>query len=113
MYSYTAREIRAIVPANELKAVVENIGLPEAVNLAWVDSVTVGPADGEMLIQSVRKSPHDIEEGWCRGCGNADGLEGRTKHLSARRERDLGQQPNRVAKTGIVVGEIKTRLSRM
>jgi multidrug efflux pump subunit AcrB len=51
LFADIQREIRAIVPANELKAVVENIGLPEAVNLAWVDSVTVGPADGEMLIQ--------------------------------------------------------------
>jgi multidrug efflux pump subunit AcrB len=51
LFADIQREIRAIVPPDELKAVVENIGLPEAVNLAWVDSVTVGSADGEMLIQ--------------------------------------------------------------
>ncbi|HEV8646920.1 MAG TPA: efflux RND transporter permease subunit [Burkholderiales bacterium] len=51
LFADIQREIRNIVPRDELQAVVENIGLPEPVNLAWVDSVTVGPGDGEMLIQ--------------------------------------------------------------
>jgi multidrug efflux pump subunit AcrB len=54
LFADIQREIRAIVPPAELRAIVENIGLPEAVNLAWVDSITVGAADGEMLIQLQR-----------------------------------------------------------
>jgi multidrug efflux pump subunit AcrB len=42
--------IRQVVPANELNAIVDNIGLPNPINLALSDSVTVGPGDGEILV---------------------------------------------------------------
>src|SRR6266513_3119021 len=42
--------IRQVVPANELNAIVDNIGVPNAINLALSDSVTVGAADGEILV---------------------------------------------------------------
>jgi multidrug efflux pump subunit AcrB len=42
--------IRQVVPANELNAIVDNIGVPNPINLALSDSVTVGPADGEILV---------------------------------------------------------------
>lgn len=45
------REMRAIIPKNELLFVVENIGAPASVNLAWVESTSIGPADGEILVQ--------------------------------------------------------------
>lgn len=45
------REIRAVIPPDELLFVVENIGLPSAVNLAWIDSSSTGPGDGEVWIQ--------------------------------------------------------------
>jgi multidrug efflux pump subunit AcrB len=45
------REIRAVIPPEELLFVVENIGLPAAVNLAWVESTATGPGDGEVWIQ--------------------------------------------------------------
>jgi multidrug efflux pump subunit AcrB len=45
------REIRTIIPAHELESVVEIIGSPEPVNIAWVDSFAVGSFDGELLIQ--------------------------------------------------------------
>jgi multidrug efflux pump subunit AcrB len=51
VFAEVQREIRRIVPPAELKAIVENIGLSEPVNMAWVDSITIGPADGEILIQ--------------------------------------------------------------
>jgi len=45
------RHIRQIIPENELDSIVENIGTPESVNLAWVQSFNVGTYDGEILIQ--------------------------------------------------------------
>ena len=44
-------EIRQIIPENELDFVVENIGMPESVNMAWVNSFNVGSFDGEIQIQ--------------------------------------------------------------
>jgi multidrug efflux pump subunit AcrB len=42
--------IRQVIPANELGVITDNIGLPNNINLALSDSVTVGPSDGEILI---------------------------------------------------------------
>src|SRR5256712_1731858 len=42
--------IRQVIPADELNVVTDNIGVPNAINLALSDSVTVGPADGEILV---------------------------------------------------------------
>lgn len=45
------REIRNIIPAEDLAFVVENIGAPNSVNLAWVESSSISSADGEILVQ--------------------------------------------------------------
>jgi multidrug efflux pump subunit AcrB len=45
------REIRKIIPKEELLFVAENIGQPSAVNQAWVPSTAVGSYDGEILVQ--------------------------------------------------------------
>jgi multidrug efflux pump subunit AcrB len=50
------RAIRIAIPANEIRFIAENIGSPEPVNLAWVESGVVGSFDGEMLIQL--EKPH-------------------------------------------------------
>src|SRR5438093_4341960 len=42
--------IRQVIPASELNAIVDNLGVPNPINLALSDSVTVGPADGEILV---------------------------------------------------------------
>src|SRR5207247_10631779 len=42
--------IRQVIPAEELNVIVDNIGVPNPINLALSDSVTVGPADGEILV---------------------------------------------------------------
>src|SRR5207253_1197472 len=42
--------IRQVIPADELGVIIDNIGVPNAINLALSDSVTVGPADGEILV---------------------------------------------------------------
>jgi CzcA family heavy metal efflux pump len=42
--------IRSVIPAGELSVINDNIGLPNSINLARTDSVTVGPSDGEILV---------------------------------------------------------------
>ncbi len=45
------REIRNIIPPNELQFVVENIGAPSAVNQAWVETTAISGSDAELLVQ--------------------------------------------------------------
>jgi len=45
------REVRTMIPPEELLFVAENIGTPSSVNLAWIDSTAAGSYDGEMLVQ--------------------------------------------------------------
>lgn len=46
------REIRQVIPAAELVSVVDNIGLPpSSINVVYNNSGTVGPQDGDILIQ--------------------------------------------------------------
>ena len=43
--------VRQIIPPHEIGLVLDNIGLPVGgINLAFTDSATVGPFDGEMLV---------------------------------------------------------------
>ena len=42
--------IRQVIPAEELNVIVDNIGVPNSINLALSDSVTVGASDGEILV---------------------------------------------------------------
>src|SRR5437899_11294715 len=48
--------IRQVIPANEINVIVDNIGLPNPINLALSDSVTVGTGDGEIMVSL--KQPH-------------------------------------------------------
>lgn len=43
--------IRELIPASDIKQIVEMIGQPDPVNMSWVDTITVGGFDGEMLIE--------------------------------------------------------------
>jgi multidrug efflux pump subunit AcrB len=45
------RAIRNVIPASELQFVVENIGTPNPINLAWVPSAAISAADAEIFIQ--------------------------------------------------------------
>lgn len=45
------REIRELIPPEELEFIVENIGAPSAVNQAWVETTAVTSADAEVLVQ--------------------------------------------------------------
>ncbi len=43
--------VREVIPPGELQAISEIIGVPDAVNLGWVQSAVVGGFEGEILIQ--------------------------------------------------------------
>ncbi len=45
------REVLALIPPSELQFVVENVGVPSAVNQAWVETTAISPSDGEILVQ--------------------------------------------------------------
>jgi multidrug efflux pump subunit AcrB len=45
------REIRKIIPGDELQFIVENIGAPNPINLAWVETAAISSADSEILVQ--------------------------------------------------------------
>ncbi|MCR2747835.1 efflux RND transporter permease subunit [Limnobacter parvus] len=53
--------IRDLIPPSELKQIVELIGQPDPVNMAWVDTMTVGGFDGEMLIELDPKQASTFE----------------------------------------------------
>lgn len=59
-FAEVQKRIRKIIPASEIDTIVENIGTPESVNLAWVQSFTVGSYDGEILIQL--REPHQATD---------------------------------------------------
>lgn len=58
------REIRDIVPAAELQTLYEQIGIPDAVNLAWVDSAVVGSFEAELMLQL--RAPHAPSAGYLK-----------------------------------------------
>ena len=49
-FAHVEEQIRQIIPAAEIDTMVENIGLPIFVNLAYGDNATVGSGDGEILV---------------------------------------------------------------
>jgi multidrug efflux pump subunit AcrB len=48
--------IRQVIPPTELAAIIDNIGIPNPINIALSDNVTVGAGDGEILVSL--KTPH-------------------------------------------------------
>ncbi len=58
IFADVQREIRNIIPPEEMGFIAENIGSPEPINLAWVDSGVIGSFDGELLVQlAARHAP--------------------------------------------------------
>jgi multidrug efflux pump subunit AcrB len=60
IFGQVEKEIRNVIPADELKTIVDNIGLPTSgINMALSDSSTIGAFDGEILISlnAERKLP--------------------------------------------------------
>ena len=58
LFGQVEDEIRSIIPASELRTILDNIGLPNGgFNLAFSDSATLGNSDGEILV-SLREDKH-------------------------------------------------------
>jgi multidrug efflux pump subunit AcrB len=56
LFARVEDDIRRVIPAETLDTIVDNIGLPVLpINMAYSDSATIGPGDGEILISL---SPH-------------------------------------------------------
>lgn len=53
--------IRELIPVDEVKQIVELIGQPDPVNMSWVDTMTIGGFDGEMLIELNPKKASTFE----------------------------------------------------
>ncbi len=65
IFADVQRTIRQIIPEDEIGFIAENIGSPEPVNMAWVDSGVVGSFDGDILIQLAANhapTPMHVEE---------------------------------------------------
>jgi multidrug efflux pump subunit AcrB len=51
VFGRVEEEIRRVIPPKELKTMLDNIGLPSGgINLAYGDTATIGPSDGEILV---------------------------------------------------------------
>ncbi len=61
-FSVIEQQIRHTIPASETGLVLDNIGEPISINLAYGDSATVGPSDGEILV--TLKPGHHATEGY-------------------------------------------------
>jgi multidrug efflux pump subunit AcrB len=58
IFAAVEREIRKVIPPDELDTIIDNIGLPNGpFNLAYGDNPTIGDGDGEILV-SLREGKH-------------------------------------------------------
>ncbi len=61
-FSVIEGQIRKTIPPGETGQILDNIGEPISVNLAYGDTATVGPSDGEILVSL--KGKHHPTEGY-------------------------------------------------
>jgi multidrug efflux pump subunit AcrB len=57
--------IRRVIPKDQIKLVIDNIGQPQPINLAFTDSVTLGPSDGEILV-GLNPEDHEPTARWMK-----------------------------------------------
>lgn len=50
LFGEIQQAVRRVIPASEIRLVVDNIGQPDPINLGFTDSTTIGGHDGEMLV---------------------------------------------------------------
>src|SRR5204862_8220470 len=54
-----------LIPKDQVQLIINNIGKPQPINLAFTDSVTLGPSDGEILV-SLNPERHRPTEHWMK-----------------------------------------------
>src|SRR6058998_1795687 len=57
--------IRRTIPKDQIQLVIDNIGQPQPINLAFTDSVTIGPSDGEILV-ALNPEGHEPTTRWMK-----------------------------------------------
>jgi multidrug efflux pump subunit AcrB len=57
--------IRRAIPKEQMQLIIDNIGQPQPINLAFTDSVTIGPADGEILV-ALNPEGHEPTARWMK-----------------------------------------------
>jgi multidrug efflux pump subunit AcrB len=62
IFAQVEKEIRSKIPAGELEAILDNIGVPHGFNLAFGDSATISSGDGEILISLRPEQHHPVED---------------------------------------------------
>ena len=66
IFTEVENEIRQIIPEQELEIILDNIGLPVGgVNLAFSDTATIGPGDGEILV-GLKEGKHHSTWGYVK-----------------------------------------------
>ena len=57
--------IRRTIPKDQIQLIIDNIGQPQPINLAFTDSVTIGPSDGEILV-ALSPERHEPTARWMK-----------------------------------------------
>ena len=57
--------IRRQIPKDQIQLIIDNIGQPQPINLAFTDSVTIGPSDGEILV-ALNPEHHEPTARWMK-----------------------------------------------
>jgi multidrug efflux pump subunit AcrB len=62
IFQRVENEIRKLIPAREVKSILDNIGIPvSGINYAYSDSATIGEADGEILVSLKDDRSHSTQ----------------------------------------------------
>lgn len=62
IFTSVEQEIRRIIPKDEIRLILDNIGVPVFVNFAFTDNVTVSSAEGELLVTLNEHRRHTTQE---------------------------------------------------
>jgi multidrug efflux pump subunit AcrB len=61
LFAGIEKEIRQIIPANDLQTILDNIGLPNSgINLAFSDTATISNGDGDILVDMKKRGSTEL-----------------------------------------------------
>ena len=65
VFAQVEASIRRTIPKDQIQLIIDNIGQPQPINLAFTDSVTIGPSDGEILV-ALNPEGHEPTARWTK-----------------------------------------------
>jgi len=65
VFAQVEASIRRQIPRDQIQLIIDNIGQPQPINLAFTDSVTIGPSDGEILV-ALNPEHHERTARWMK-----------------------------------------------